>query len=189
MPNAGECRLRGWSAGCSAGEEAYTLVLMWALRIAPEAPDLSFSLTATDADPAQIARARNGCYPPSSLRELPWLWRELAFTAVPERYCIKPDYRCSVRWAVQDLRNTAPDGPFHLILCRNLAFTYFSTALQREILQRLDARLAPGGLLVIGSHEALPEIPSEWSPWQAGLPIYRKGRQSGPGRNGGCAAG
>ncbi|WAK01292.1 CheR family methyltransferase [Methylobacter sp. YRD-M1] len=174
--NRNKHRLDTWSAGCGAGEEAYTLALTWVLQIAPQAPAVSFALTGTDADPAQIARARRGCYPSSSLRELPAPWRDLAFTAEPGQYCIKPEYRRPVSWVVQDLRKALPDGPFDLILCRNLAFTYFSTDLQREILHHLDTRLSAGGLLVVGVHESLPEIPPDWSPWRPGLPIYRKGR-------------
>lgn len=172
----GERLIRAWSAGCGAGEEAYTLTLIWALAIAPQNPDMAFELTATDADPHQIARARRGCYPASSLKELPPFWRDLAFNQDQEGYCIKPEYRLGVNWTVQDMRQTMPDGPFDLVLCRNLAFTYFSTALQRQILRRLDARLTTGGLLVIGVHESLPELPTHWSSWVPGLPIYRKGR-------------
>ena len=174
--NRNERRLCCWSAGCGAGEEAYTLALIWALQIAPQVTDIPFTLTATDADPAQIARARSGCYPPSSLKDLPSLWRDLAFIADQGEYCIKPEYRRPISWAVQDLRKTQPDGPFDLILCRNLAFTYFSTALQRETLNHLDSRLSTGGLLVIGAHESLPEMPPEWCSWRPGLPIYCKGR-------------
>jgi chemotaxis protein methyltransferase CheR len=172
----GERLIRAWSAGCGAGEEAYTLTLIWALEIAPQNPDMAFQLAATDADPHQIARARRGCYPASSLKELPPSWRDLAFNQDQERYCIKSEYRFGVNWAVQDVRQTMPDGPFDLVLCRNLAFTYFSSALQRESLHRLDARLTTGGLLVIGAHESLPELPTRWSSWLPGLPIYRKGR-------------
>ncbi|MGZ5029893.1 MAG: CheR family methyltransferase [Methylobacter sp.] len=174
--NHNERQLDVWSAGCGAGEEAYTLALIWALQIAPQVPDIPFALTATDADPTQIARARTGCYPPSTLKELPSLWRDLAFTAAQGLYCIKPEYRQPISWAVQDLRKTQPDGPFDLILCRNLAFTYFSTALQRETLDHLDSRLSTGGFLVIGVHESLPEMPPEWCSWRPGLPIYRKVR-------------
>lgn len=174
--NRNERRLGSWSAGCGAGEEAYTLALIWALQIAPQVQDISFALTATDADSVQITRARRGCYPPSTLTELPSLWRDLAFTADQGQYCIKPEYRRPVSWAVQDLRKNQPDGSFDLILCRNLAFTYFSAALQRKILHHLDTRLSTGGLLVIGAHESLPEMPPEWSFWRPGLPIYCKGR-------------
>lgn len=169
-----EHRLRCWSAGCGAGEEAYTLVLIWALQRAPDSADIPFSLIATDADPAQIARAEIGCYKPSSLKELPDHWRDTAFTEEQGCYCIKPQYRRPVRWVVQDLRETVPNHLFDLILCRNLAFTYFSPSLQREVLHRLGTCLASGGLLVIGSHELLPDNSSEWTPWQPGLPIYHK---------------
>lgn len=174
--NRNGLRLYGWSAGCGAGEEAYTLALIWALQIAPRVPDISFSLTATDADPAQIARAWRGCYPASSLRELPSIWRELAFTEDQGQYCIKPEYRRPVSWKVQDLRKAMPTGPFDLILCRNLAFTYFSADRQQEILHHLDACLTMDGLLVIGVHESLPEWPPGWSAWRPGLPIYRRSR-------------
>lgn len=172
--NRDERRLDIWSAGCGAGEEAYTLALIWAQQIAPQFSDTSFALTATDADPAQIARAQRGCYPSSSLRELPSLWRTQTFTEDQGQYCIKPEYRRAISWAVQDLRKTLPDGPFDLILCRNLAFTYFSIDLQREILRHLDVRLSPGGLFVIGVHESLPEMPAHWSSWRSGLPFYHK---------------
>ena len=75
---------------------------------------------------------------------------------------------------MQDLRDAVPDGRFDLILCRNLAFTYFSTDLQRQTLHRLATALAPGGLLVLGAHEVLPDSSQEWSLWRLGLPIYRK---------------
>jgi chemotaxis protein methyltransferase CheR len=169
-----ERQLRCWSVGCGAGEEAYTLVLIWMLHAAPQAPPHSLSLIATDADVAQIARARKGCYPPSSLKELPPRWRELAFTREEERFCIKPEFRRRVQWAVQDLRKMTPAGVFELILCRNLVFTYFSMSLQRELLQRLEACLSPGGLLVIGAHETLPDGSPTWGNWRPGLPIYRK---------------
>jgi chemotaxis protein methyltransferase CheR len=50
-----------------------------------------------------------------------------------------------------------PDGSFHLILCRNLAFTYFEPALQQEVLQGIIQRLVPSGILLIGKRESLPD--------------------------------
>jgi chemotaxis protein methyltransferase CheR len=54
------------------------------------------------------------------------------------------------------LRAQAPDGPFDVVLCRNVAFTYFEDALQLRVAQVLASALRPGGLLVIGAGEALP---------------------------------
>jgi len=169
-----ERRLLCWSAGCGAGEEAYTLVLIWVLHLALQAPDIFLSVVATDADAAQISRAQNGCYARSTLKELPPSWRDIAFSEAAGRYCIKPEYRQTVKWGVQDLRNAIPEGRFDLILCRNLAFTYFSTDLQRQTLHRLATAMLPGGLLVLGAHEVLPESSWKWTLWRPGLPIYRK---------------
>lgn len=172
--NRAEKQLRCWSAGCGAGEEPYSLVLTWAFRAAPEVSDILLSITATDVDPAQIARAQSACYSLSSLRELPTGWRDSAFSPENGKYYLRPEYRRRVDFVVQDIRETTPCGPFHLILCRNLAFTYFSEELQREIVKRMDASLIPGGMLVVGSHESLPESGVEFSPWRQPLPIYRK---------------
>jgi chemotaxis protein methyltransferase CheR len=60
----------------------------------------------------------------------------------------------------QDIRKEMPEGPFDLVLCRNLVFTYFDVALQVVLLERLLRRMVPSGVLVIGGHESLPA--GEW---------------------------
>lgn len=69
------------------------------------------------------------------------------------------------------MRETAPDGPFHLILCRNVAFTYFDDALQKETLHTITERLVPGGALVIGAREALPGGVWGLEPWARKLGV------------------
>jgi chemotaxis protein methyltransferase CheR len=66
-------------------------------------------------------------------------------------------YRAVVKFAEQDIRQWSADGRFDLILCRNLVFTYFVASLQIVILHRLADSLVPGGLLLLGAHETLPE--------------------------------
>ena len=79
-----------------------------------------------------------------------------------------------------DIRQQQPDGPFDLILCRNLVFTYFAVAAQTETLRAIVARLAPGGYLVIGAHERLPEEGGGLVQVAPGLPVYCKiGPRSG----------
>ena len=58
-----------------------------------------------------------------------------------------------------DLRREMPDGPFDLVFCRYVAFTYFAENLQTRVLERIAERLSPGGLLAIGRHERLPPGP------------------------------
>ena len=67
-----------------------------------------------------------------------------------------------------------PEGRFDLVLCRNLAFTYFAADRQRVVLQRLSERLRRGGILVIGGHEMLPDGGAGFRRLGSGLPVYRK---------------
>jgi chemotaxis protein methyltransferase CheR len=154
----GESRLRFWSAGCASGEEPYTLSLMFALGGTPTGGEPE--ILATDADPHLLTRARRACYPSSSLRELPATWRA-AFEPWGEELCMKSAYRAPVRFLEQDIRRDVPDGRFDLILCRNLAFTYFEEQLQAVIARHLAGVLVPGGLLLLGSHESLPGVVPE----------------------------
>jgi chemotaxis protein methyltransferase CheR len=138
--------LRIWCAGCASGEEPYTLAIL--------CPGLH--ILATDADAHLLERARAGRYRGSSLKELPADALARAFAREDGEYVIRPEYRDAVEWRLEDIRETMPDGPFDLIFCRYLVFTYFDASLQREIYDRLRARLAPGGEILIGSHERLP---------------------------------
>ena len=67
-----------------------------------------------------------------------------------------------------------PQGPFDLILCRNVAFTYFANDLQIEVTRGLAERLVPGGALVIGSHEQLPQPTPLFEPWSVQHGVYRR---------------
>ncbi len=153
----GERRLRAWNAGCAAGEEAYTLRLLWAF-----APDLvgrgiELDVLGTDTDERQLERAHRAVYPASSLREVPASWRARAFEPTPHGEQLREPFLTHVRFERQDLREQMPDGPFDLVLCRNVAFTYFEAPEQARVGARLVHRLAPGGALVIGAHERLPD--------------------------------
>lgn len=94
--------------------------------------DTRAQILATDADFTLLERARRGCYPGTSLRDLPEAWRA-AFAQSGDRHCLRPQYRRSVRFLEQDIRRSYPEGRFDLILCRNLAFTYFEPALRMAI--------------------------------------------------------
>jgi chemotaxis protein methyltransferase CheR len=166
--------VRAWSAGCASGEEAYSLSMLWNFQMQAHYPGLAFSVLATDADAAVLERARAACYQASSLRELDAAWREKAFARENDRYCLQPALRACVNFEQQDLSSVMPPGPFDLILCRNLAFTYFDEALQRNIAALLVQRLVPGGCLVLGVHERLPDGVAGIRPWATNAGFYRK---------------
>jgi chemotaxis protein methyltransferase CheR len=176
---ATEARARGrplaaWSAGCASGEEPYTLVLGWEYLLRSSFPTMEFGVLATDADRTMLTRARAAAYGEASLRELPPRWRREAFVRRGGRCHLRPRFRQLVTFMEHDVRGPAPDGPFDLVLCRNLAFTYFDLSLQREVAEQLALVARPGGALVIGSHETLPENSAAFAPWRANLGVYRR---------------
>ncbi len=147
---------RCWSAGCASGEEPYTIRMLWDLETGAAFPGAALSITATDADEEMLGRARIGCYLASSLRELPLELIESGFEGAGDRFFVKSRHRQGVSFIRRDLRSSAPGGMFDLILCRNVAFTYFARPLQEQVLDRLLEHLLPGGFLVIGKKEHLP---------------------------------
>lgn len=170
----GEAALRCWSVGCASGEEPYTLAILWKHAFAFRFPLLAIRILATDAEPEMVVRAERGCYLASSLKELPEAWRSEAFVPFGEEFCIKPAYRKGLTFLLQDIREAAPEGPFHLILCRNLLFTYFDETLQRKLLNTILDRLVPGGAFVIGRTENLPEGDFGLEAWSKRAGVYRK---------------
>jgi chemotaxis protein methyltransferase CheR len=171
----GEKQVQAWSSGCACGEEAYTLKILWELCIAPsdiESPQLL--ITATDVDVGLLCRARRGYYPASSLKDLP---RELihdAFDRLKGGYILKSPLKEGIQFIEQDIRRGMPEGPFHLVLCRNLVLTYFEESLQCEILDRIMERLIPEGILVVGVHESLPPYWNGIKPLSGARCIMRK---------------
>jgi chemotaxis protein methyltransferase CheR len=170
----GGSAVRCWSVGCAAGEEPYSLALAWRFRVAADWPGLRLTILATDADEAAIGRARTACYRRSSIEELPPDWREHAFVPAGSLFRLSGEVTGAVELRVEDIREAMPDGPFELILCRNLVFTYFDDALQRRLLGQIGRRLAGGGFLVLGKHEALPADAESFAAIAPGVPIYRK---------------
>ena len=170
----GRTSLRAWSAGCGAGEEPYSLSILWAHSPEPAFRLATLDIFATDSVPGVLQRARTACYPFSSIRDLPQAWRDTAFRHNDGHYCLQARYRQAVRFSQHDIRSTPPDGPFDLVLCRNLAFTYFDDGLQRQTAARIATVLRNGGLLVLGAHEYLQQDQSGLTPLQNGLPVYRK---------------
>jgi chemotaxis protein methyltransferase CheR len=170
----GRRRLTAWSAGCASGEEPYSLAIVWRLAVAPSVPDVALTILATDIDATMLARARRACYGPGSLRELRPEWRVEAFEMRDGEECLDDRFRRDVTLRPGDLRVEMPRGPFDVILCRNLAFTYFDPQLARRTLQGLHRRLRPGALLIVGAHEQLPDLTD--APFERigpALPIYR----------------
>ncbi|KPJ99803.1 MAG: hypothetical protein AMK71_09140 [Nitrospira bacterium SG8_35_4] len=167
-------RLRCWCCGCAAGEEPYTLSLLWYQVLNQYFPATALEIIATDSMDYMLNRALKGRYAKSSLKELPEELLQAGFTCQNKEYILKSQYRDSVRFIKQDVRKSMPGGPFHLILCRYLVFTYFDEKLQAELLEKILSRLVPGGALVLGKIDRLPYKTEKLEPWSEKDRIYRK---------------
>jgi chemotaxis protein methyltransferase CheR len=166
--------LRIWCTGCASGEEPYTLAIAWQQELAARFPALSLDILATDADGELLRRADRACYAWSAVRSLPADWRAAAFAVRDERFCLLPAFRTAVRFEQQDVRYDTPPGGFDLICCRNLAFTYFDTALQIQVAERLNERLLPGGILLLGVRERPPVAGPAFEILSERLALFRR---------------
>jgi len=143
--------VRLWSAGCSSGEEPYSLALV---ASALETTEIPLQIQATDLSPAILEVARAALFEPQRLAEVPAAVRERYFTPEAGRFRLIDAVRRRVRFASHNLL-TDPDYPrADLILCRNVLI-YFSREEQEKILSRFAAVLPPGGVLVLGKAEML----------------------------------
>jgi chemotaxis protein methyltransferase CheR len=162
-----------WSAGCASGEEPYTLAILWALRLQPRFPQLDARIVATDLDARMLVRARAGRYAAGSLKALPEELRAASFEPDDGAWRVRDRFR-HVAFLEQDLREAMPEGPFDLVLCRNVVLTYYAPTVQLGIVQRIAARLRSGGALVVGTHESLPDGLAGFAPWPGIRAIHRR---------------
>lgn len=162
--------IRCWSCSCASGEEPYSLQILWRLQ----GGTTPVHTTATDADAGMLERAKAGCYGRGSLKELTTSEIARAFQTSGDLFCVRPEFRESITFLRQDVRAELPEGRFDLILCRNLVFTYFEPGLQRQVLRRIKTRLMPGGFLVLGHRERLPEAAHAFQRVAPDMPVWRR---------------
>ena len=164
-------RVKIWSAGCACGEEVYSFKIMWEglKNVAESLPKVQ--VLATDMNPTYLDRARSGIYPRSSLREVPEAIRSVYFESQKggRYYVVAPLLKKDILWKVHHLFSDPPTCDFHLIFLRNNLLTYYDERLAVPAFQKIVDSLAPGGFLIIGSHERLPSDAFNLIPF-GGLP-------------------
>jgi chemotaxis protein methyltransferase CheR len=151
-------RLRLWSAGCSSGEEPYSI----AMTVADGLPGLAqwdVRILATDLDSSMVDRARTGRYPAEALADLPKATRTRHFA--PERggnrqrFVVADGLRRLIAFKELNLLDPWPmNGPFDAIFCRNVMI-YFDAATKAELVRRFADLLKAGGSLYVGHSESL----------------------------------
>lgn len=167
--------LRIWSAGCSSGEEPYTMamVLRDALPAftagAPNAP----RVLATDLSHRVLAQATGGQYSLAQTADVPdAMLRRYFVPAADGSWTVAASLRDLVHFGRLNLMESWPmRGPFHAIFCRNVMI-YFDKPTQQALVTRYHALLAPGGYLCVGHSESLSALSHEFSYVQPA--VYRK---------------
>ncbi len=152
-------RIRVWSAGCSTGEEPYSLAMML-LESFPPVQGWEFEIYATDLSRAALKRARTAIWPCNQAEQIPerFLKRFMLRGIDSQEGMMRasPEIRSLIRFRYLNLiaENYDMPGPLDLILCRN-ALIYFESTSRLQITNRLLDRLAPKGLLLLGHAESL----------------------------------
>ncbi len=148
-------RVRLWSAGCSAGQEPYSLAITM-LEMFPDAVGHDVRILATDVDPMIVARARAGQFTGDECRSLPAALRARHFrTDGADGLVIAENLRAFVSFGELNLMADWPlSGPFDVIFCRNVAI-YFDKDTQTRLWQRFANLLCPGATLCIGHSERI----------------------------------
>lgn len=148
-------RLRIWSAGCSSGQEPYSIALTL-LSMLPDARSFDARILATDLNPHVIETGRQAIYPEEELEDVPAEMRRMWMEKLDDgsgRYQLDDAVRRLVTFRPLNLMGSWPmRGPFDIIFCRNVVI-YFDEKTQEKIWNRFLSVLEPGGHLFIGHSE------------------------------------
>lgn len=164
-------RVRLWSAGCSTGQEPYSMA-MSVLDAIPDAPDRNVKILATDIDPAVVETGREGVYSEEALQGIPERYRKWLERAGPGQWRMARPLRSIIAFRELNLFSGWPfTGKFDAIFCRNVAI-YFETSAQARLWTRFAERLQPDGRLYVGHSERVSGRAFE----SCGLTAYRLAR-------------
>jgi chemotaxis protein methyltransferase CheR len=161
--NARARRLRLWSAGCSSGEEAYTVAML--LKASGRFEGWDVEVYGTDISRRVLAQARQGEYGPSALRATPKEELERYFTQVgPNRVRVRDEVRAWVSFGHHNLlepESALPVSRMDAVFCRNVMI-YFDTPARQRVLRLIYDKLVPGGYLLLGHSENLINLSADF---------------------------
>jgi chemotaxis methyl-accepting protein methylase/chemotaxis response regulator CheB len=167
--------LRAWVPGCSTGEEAYSLAMVFKEALAQLKPAKSYSLQvfATDLDKDAIDKARQGAFPANIVGDVSDERLRRFFIKGEQGYQVGKEIREMVIFAPQNLIMDPPFTKLDLLSCRNLLI-YLSAELQKRVLPLFHYSLNRGGILFLGSAEAVGGFTDLFAPVSGKARIYRR---------------
>ncbi len=173
----GEKKINIWSAGCSSGEEPYTIAIILLDLLKGEINDWNIKITANDLSLAMLNIARKGMYSEYALRTTPPEIIEKYFIKEGRNYKIVPAAQKLVQFGQINLSRAdqlARVERSHIVFCRNVII-YFDDAMKKHVINAFYDNLLPGGYLLIGHSESLHNISRTFKPeHHPGAIIYRK---------------
>lgn len=173
LPPKRTAPLRIWSAGCSSGQECYTLAMALSDCRGTGALRVPFSILGTDLSGAAITAAQRGSYGSADYARLPPAWQSRYCEAFQDgQFRVKKSLQSCVSFQRQNLMDLPYMTPaYDLIFCRNVLI-YFQDRDRAQLVKRLTEALLPGGYLMIGHTESLLAIPNRLQYIQPA--VYRK---------------
>lgn len=167
--------LRAWVAGCSTGEEAFSLAISFREVISRLQLPVRYSLQifATDLDPDAIEKARRGIYPATIAADVSAERLQRFFIDEGNGYRVSKEVREMVVFAPQDLIMDPPFTKLDILTCRNLLI-YLGTELQKRVFPLFHYSLKPSGVLMLGSAESIGGFTDLFEPLEAKARLFRR---------------
>jgi chemotaxis protein methyltransferase CheR len=167
-------RARVWSAGCSGGQEIYSLAMTLIDRGNFRCASLP-EMLATDVSVSTVARAKLGRFSQFEVqRGLPIRTLMRWFEPGGETWTIRPEMARAIKFRQQDLvKGAMPPGLFDIVMCRNVLL-YFPQPVREQVLERLARSIRPDGLLVLGAGETVLGLSDAFDPCQRFRGLYRR---------------
>jgi two-component system CheB/CheR fusion protein len=172
--------IRIWDAGCSTGEETYSIAMLFLEEIAAAKRNVKLQVFASDVDDDALTIARNGLYPESIRKDVSPARLERFFTKEDHHYRVTRELREIVVFTTQDLLADAPFSRLDLVSCRNVLI-YLRPEVQEKVIALFHFALGEGGILVLGASEAVGDFGNHFEPISKKHRIFRHISRSRPG--------
>ncbi len=158
--------IRVWVPGCSSGEEAYSIAMLFDQELRAQDRQITVQVIASDIDDQMLRIAREGIYPIAALADIPEPMRSLYTVGHGDTFAINASIRDMVRFSLHSVIKDPPFSRIDLISCRNLLI-YFDERLQQAVLPLFHYSLRPDGWLLLGPSETIGRYDDLFSPVDA----------------------
>ncbi len=174
---AGKLELNIWSAGCSSGEEPYTLSILIHEVLRMELARWKINISAVDLSQDMVSRAKKGVYGEYAFKTTPDEIKKRYFTQAPDGWKVKPTVAKLVNFQQMNLNDSLAlkrVARSHIVFCRNVII-YFDENMKKKVVSSFYDNLLPGGYLMLGHSETLHKVSSTFKPiYHPGTIAYKK---------------